>query len=554
MKNRLYTYLIFLICGLVIVTTGFAQETEETDEDIITLSEFEVSEDAVRGWISTQTVSGLRSAQLLVDVPQHINIATRDFLDDLSPINAAAAVQYASAGTSNKSQWTDDFYIRGYRTTFTSVDGFESFNKTITPDIMAERIEIVNGPASILYGGAAENGGTINRVLKTPLRKFQGQIKFEIGTDNWYGGSFDVTGPFGEKEGIQYRFIGELRNGDRTRFGDIAKDDQIVFSPAFSIDIGKRSNLVIRYRYLGRKLGDTSLFLDPDVYPQVKIIDNVTWNGPNSRPHRSIISHDIYANFTTAITDNIAFRLAFLVQRSKRPTQRAVGNTSNLEDSPAGGLTWNVTRSHQNQTHWDNYEAVQGDIVVKNRLGDNITSRFSVGGEYRQNSQDFLFVLPISNADFDVKAPTYPEQEPGAVFEDFWRFFRFQSRANAFTGLFAQESLSFWDGRFAITGGVRWNYTHTSRFMRWQGSDPDAGGIDPVSGFYDPSNPRDNSPGGTLAVWTGRWGVVVKPFKEFTNLSFFAGFNETFQPAGGADFEGKLFGPTRAENIEGGVK
>ena len=231
-----------------------------------------------------------------------------------------------------------------------------------------------------------------------------------------------------------------------------------------------------------------------------------------------------------------------------------MGNTSNLEDSPVGGLTWNVTRSHQTQTHWNTLEAVQGDIVYKFDLGDNIQSRTSIGGEYNQTSQDFLFVLPLSNADFDFKAPTYPEQEPGAVFEDFWRFFRFQSQANAFTGIYAQESLSFWDGRFAITGGVRYNYTHTSRFMRWQGADPASGGIDPVTAFYDPSNPQRNSPGGTSAVWTGRWGVVFKPFSEFTNLSFFAGFNESFRPASGADFAGNLFGPTRAESTEGGVK
>jgi len=549
-----------LVSGLILTSTGFAQDAAEAEDEVVTLSEFEVTDDSVKGWVSTETISGMRAAEKLIDVPQHINIATRGFIDDLSSIDTATAVAYTSGSTANKSRWADDYYIRGSRVTFTGLDGFANVEKTITPPYMVERIEVIKGPASILYGGASQTGGTINRVLKTPKREEAGEIRMEIGTDDWYSAMFDVTGPLSGNENVQFRFIGEWREAGGTRF-DIEQDDQIVLSPSIAVDIGNRSRVTLRYRYFDRKFHNARLILDPDVFPKVEHFPGVAWNSPDSDPHRSNESHNLFFEFTSAITDTIAMRFAYLGQRAERPTLRAVGNvgqsangnTTDRIESPAGGLTWNVTRSHQEQVHNDEFDGWQLDFTMKNKVfNNNSTSRLTTGVEHSYNALDFTFLLPLSNMPWDLKAPTYPEQEPGAQFTDFWRYFRYEERSTNFTGAYVNETLTFADGRVGITGGLRYNYTHASTFRRWQGG-PEI--IDPVTGVVDKSNPSINrSPGDTSAVWTSRWGFTFKPFNEYRGFSIFGGFNERFSPASGADFDGNLFGPERSENLEFGVK
>ncbi len=71
---------------------------------------------------------------------------------------------------------------------------------------LLSRIEVVKGPASVLYG-QANPGGIVNMVSKTPQADAGGQVYVTAGNNNLFGTGFDITGPL---------------NADKTLLGRVA--------------------------------------------------------------------------------------------------------------------------------------------------------------------------------------------------------------------------------------------------------------------------------------------------------------------------------------------
>ena len=67
-----------------------------------------------------------------------------------------------------------------------------------------ERVEIVRGPQSAVYGSDAL-AGVINIISKKPAEEFAASIFAEAGTDDYYRGAFDVSGPLGDGGGFSLR-------------------------------------------------------------------------------------------------------------------------------------------------------------------------------------------------------------------------------------------------------------------------------------------------------------------------------------------------------------
>lgn len=84
--------------------------------------------------------------------------------------------------------------------------------RTVLPrsfNAATERVEVLKGPASTLYG-ILDPGGLINVITKRPERQFSGSVS---GTSTSFGGgtgSVDITGPI-EGTNLAYRLIGNIR-------------------------------------------------------------------------------------------------------------------------------------------------------------------------------------------------------------------------------------------------------------------------------------------------------------------------------------------------------
>lgn len=68
-----------------------------------------------------------------------------------------------------------------------------------------ERIEVLKGPISSLYGGTGAFAGNVNVITKRPLKEFGGEITAFAGSNDFYRLQGDVGGPLSEDGTLRYR-------------------------------------------------------------------------------------------------------------------------------------------------------------------------------------------------------------------------------------------------------------------------------------------------------------------------------------------------------------
>lgn len=174
----------------------------------------------VNGFVASDTTTGSKAPTAIKDIPQFVSVVGRDEIDTQGAQKADEALRYTSGvftqpfGMDTDTNW---FFIRGFDATQkgTYLDGLQIYNHAFgafyIDSFALERIEVLKGPASVLYGGS-NPGGIINYVSKRPtgdrLRYMEGGIT-DYGTA--YLG-FDI----GDKASptIDYRFTGRIAGGD----------------------------------------------------------------------------------------------------------------------------------------------------------------------------------------------------------------------------------------------------------------------------------------------------------------------------------------------------
>ena len=117
-------------------------------------------------------------------------------------------------------------FLDGLRRTF----GYYVNNYRIDPYFM-ERIEVLRGPASVLYGQAPV-GGIINSVSKRPQAEQGGEITVEYGTFDFKQVKFDTTGLVTSDGKWSYRLTGLARDAETQV--DYVDDDRYALQPAIT--------------------------------------------------------------------------------------------------------------------------------------------------------------------------------------------------------------------------------------------------------------------------------------------------------------------------------
>lgn len=190
-----------------------------------------------------------RTEAPLVETPASVNVVTQRAIADRSPQSLDEAINTVSGvKQGNTLGGTQDAIIkRGFGTNRDNSimrDGMQSVQaRNFTPT--TERIEVLKGPASMLYG-VQDPGGVINVVTKKP------QLTQATSVSGWGtsfgggGGQFDSTGPLGDS-GLAYRLIYDKQESDYWRnFGSI---DQEVFAPSLSW-FGEDTTLTAAYEHM----------------------------------------------------------------------------------------------------------------------------------------------------------------------------------------------------------------------------------------------------------------------------------------------------------------
>ena len=175
----------------------------------------------IDGYLAPATETGVKSGVPLAEVPQSISVVTSTELERRAPRQVEDAIKY-TVGV-NASTWgTDDrfdqFSIRGfdlgsgalYRDGLPQkVLGFTAFS---THPYMLERVDVLRGPAGVLYG-SNDAGGMVNLVTKRPVFERKAEARLSYGSHDSAEIGFDYGNVLNADNTLAGRITGLWRDG-----------------------------------------------------------------------------------------------------------------------------------------------------------------------------------------------------------------------------------------------------------------------------------------------------------------------------------------------------
>lgn len=133
-----------------------------------------------------------------------------------------------------------------------------NFSPMARPEVYGlERVEVLRGPSSMLYGAGAA-GGIINAISKPPSFQDGGEIGLQLGSFDRRQLQGDITGQLGDSGNLAGRLVGVVRDSGMQT--DEIDDDRIYIAPSITWR-GERSNLIVLASYQRDDTASSQQFL-----------------------------------------------------------------------------------------------------------------------------------------------------------------------------------------------------------------------------------------------------------------------------------------------------
>lgn len=214
-----------------------------------------------QGFAPNSAIIGAKSDTPINEIPQIVNVITREELDKrgVEDFNQALAYTPAVRVTDYPGgQGGPTIYIRGFQ----SINqeglyqdglraGFNGYDEKFDT-FPYERIDILKGPASVLYG-RAQPGGIVSLTTKRPTDTAFGEIELQGGSYDRRQGTVDVGGPIDADGKFSYRISGLFRDADTQV--DFTPDDRRYIAPAFTWKPTEDTTLTLLGSYAWSKAG-----------------------------------------------------------------------------------------------------------------------------------------------------------------------------------------------------------------------------------------------------------------------------------------------------------
>ena len=159
----------------------------------------------VEGVATVPTIGRIRTP--LRDQPLTVNTLTSEFLEAHAINDVVTALQNVSSVAAYTTYGVYQSYVfRGFSDSVMMVDGIRNEGNRVNTQLAnVDRLEVLKGPASVLYGGNAI-GGAVNLVLKKPTPEPVYDASLGAGRWETYRGSFGAGGRLlGDRNGLFYR-------------------------------------------------------------------------------------------------------------------------------------------------------------------------------------------------------------------------------------------------------------------------------------------------------------------------------------------------------------
>ncbi len=229
--------------------------------EMVRLPSFEVQSTRDRGYVAGNSVSATRIDTPIVDLPFAISAFTPQFIADVGARELFDVVKHTAGVTSGAREFNAGnavFSIRGFPQP-PEHDGFyESPQGNVYVDTVGiERVEVVKGPASLLYGQIAP-GGTVNYISKRPTSVAASSVTVSAGSYDYTRASVDVNQPV-VGESVLFRVNAAAENG--FQYVEPSKSKTTVVVPTFTWKLTPILTFKANYQWFQRRETPPAVYL-----------------------------------------------------------------------------------------------------------------------------------------------------------------------------------------------------------------------------------------------------------------------------------------------------
>ena len=192
------------------------------------------------GYVAKESAAGTKTSTPLRKTPQTISVITREQMDDQAAASVADALSYSSGVLTNyrgNSNRNDEIIARGFRYAPKFLDGL-SYGLSgqagaagqVDPWLL-ERVEMIHGPASVLYG-QVNPGGIVAMTSKRPTAQPLHKVQLSTGNQHFGEAAFDFGGKLNDDHTLFYRLNGVAST--KHEFVKDNKQQRMAIAPALT--------------------------------------------------------------------------------------------------------------------------------------------------------------------------------------------------------------------------------------------------------------------------------------------------------------------------------
>lgn len=218
-------------------------EEMASDDDSRTIIVTGVSE----GYAASNSVTATKTDTPLLDIPQSINVVTREQLDDQAHHSLSDVLRYVAGTTVGQGEGNrDQITLRGQNTTADFfLDGVRDDVQYYRGIYNIERVEILKGPYALIFGRGG-GGGIINRVQKSPKTDVFYAGQASVNNFGAFDVSADLNAPLNDVAAVRLNAVYENLDSHR----DFVGGERYAWNPYLAFKLGADWNLGLSYEYV----------------------------------------------------------------------------------------------------------------------------------------------------------------------------------------------------------------------------------------------------------------------------------------------------------------
>lgn len=472
--------------------------------------------------IAKKSDSATKTDTPIVAIPQSISVVTSEQMQRRGTHGLEEALWYTAGaqggayGYDGRSDW---LLVRGFAPARyldgLALPGGSATGLTRIEPYGLERLEVLKGPSSVLYG-AMPPGGMLNLISKRPTQQPLHEIQLQAGSFNLRQGQFDFGGRLNDAGTVLYRLTGLARHSDT--MVDHIKDDRYFIAPALTWQPSQATSLTLLSRFQKGDTASGSGFLPADgtllPNPHGKISRHRFTGEPGQNDYdkkMASLGYQFRHDFANGIT---------LSQNLRYGKADVENNGANLG---AFGLLDDertlLRYAFPNENHTKTFSV---DTHLQYDFDTGLVQHTVLAGvDYRRSNDDYASAFDFNAPPLDIFDPVYGQPVTVPAYTTRTRQIQKQ------LGVYAQDQMHI--GAWGVTVGGRQDHVDTDT-DQWIGASH--------------ANQTDRA-------FSGRIGVN---YRLDNGLVPYLSWSHSFQPTVGTDFAGRAFRPTTGDQYEAGIK